>query len=387
MAKQKKADTAGPVEVKKKTRSQKQGGEWTGEQELALMKLLIENPSYQETLFPLWFPRKMRHLHQDLVSKDVVEGSDRSKPSTPPVDVESTLKAIVVQIFGRDGLKSQSDVKSHLRQMRYLYLNRRGMMDPDAQRMLLQEMTSDAEDAKMTQMSQKRRALLTKFPWWDAYHELVLTCERRSKESSIQAPTSKPSETPDAVRSKKGSKETLNSKHYQTSSAGQYPIKREKQDREEWPQIYTTSVHRVDSDVKEGPSAFRSQLTEPAFSHQQITQVTISASHSDESQADIKPPKRKHASNKIRSSRQPTASIATAGRYRHERNMMRTQLLIEREAIKRLEIEREATKRLELELKEKESERLINLFSERMDALEDRMMKRLGSLEKNVTGV
>ncbi|KAE8236368.1 hypothetical protein A4X13_0g9173 [Tilletia indica] len=384
MAKQKKADTAGPVEVKKKKKDKRQRGEWTGEQELALVKLLIENPSYQETLFHIWLPRKMRHLRQDLASKDVVEGSEHI---ILPMEVDSVLKAIVVQIFGRDGLKSQSDVNSHLRRMRYLYLNHRGMMDPDAQRMLLRDMTSDAEDAKMTQMSQKRRALLTKLPWWDAYHELVLTCERRSKESSIQAPTSKPSETPDAVRSKKGSKDPPNSKPYQTSSTGQYPIKREKQDREEWPQIYTTSVHQVDSDVKEGPSAFRSQLTEPAFSHQQITQVTISASHSDESQADIKPPKRKHASNKTRSSRQPTASIATVGRYRHERNMMRTQLLIEREAIKRLRLEREATKRLELELKEKESERLLKVFSERMDALEDRMMKRLGSLEKNVTGV
>ncbi|KAE8236895.1 hypothetical protein A4X13_0g8993 [Tilletia indica] len=377
MAKQKKADTAGPVEVKKKKKDKRQRGEWTGEQELALVKLLIENPSYQETLFHLWFPRNLRHLRKDLASKDVVEDSDQSDSSTPPMDVESTLRASVLHVFGSNSQRCPSQVDAQLRRLRFRYTVQRGMMGPEAKRMLLREMTLDADDSNMAQMSEERQRLLERCPWLDAFHELVLNRIRPPNDSSTEAPTSQPSET---------------------LSTGQHLIKEEEREQEEWPSIRIPSVDEGQSDeedeledeFEEEPSDSPSQPAESALSyrtqHQQNTQATASTSDNNEIQADTKPPKHIHASKKIRSSRQSTSSTATAGRYRHERNMMRTQLLIEREAIKRLELEREATKRLELELKEKESKQSLSFFSQRMDALESSIMKRLGSLEERMSG-
>ncbi|KAE8226646.1 hypothetical protein CF319_g797 [Tilletia indica] len=374
MAKQKKADTAGPVEVKKKN---KQRDEWTGEQELALVKLLIERPSYQETLFHLWFPRNLRHLRKDLASKDVVEDSDQSDSSTPPVDVESTLRASVLHVFGSNSQRCPSQVNAQLRRLRFRYTAQRGMMGPEAKRMLLREMTSDADDSNMAQMSEERQRLLQRCPWLDAFHELVLDRIRPPIESSTEAPTSQPSET---------------------LSTGQHTIKEEEDEQEKWPSIHTPSVDQGQSDeedeledeCEEKPSDVPSQPVESALSHrtqhQQNTQATAITSHNNEPQADTKPPKRIHASEKIRSSRQPTSSTSKAGRYRHERNMKQTQRLVEREALKRLELEKVATKRLELELKTKESEQSLSFFSERMDAFQSSIMKRLGLLEDRMKG-
>ncbi|KAE8225493.1 hypothetical protein CF319_g800 [Tilletia indica] len=363
MAKKKTGDTTGPVEVKKKN---KQRDEWTGEQDLALLKLLIKNPSYQETLLHLWLPRNLPHLRKDVASESVVEDLDQSESSTPSKSVTSTLRFIFVHVFGSTGPKCPSQVKFRLRRLRSQYIVHRETMGPEAKRMLLREMTSDP---KMAQIAEERRLLLQRYPWWDAFHELVLNHIRSSKDSSTEAPTSKPSET---------------------LSIGQYPIKSEK-DEQAIPSVdegQSDEEDELEDEFEEEPPDAPSQPAESASSHhtqhQQIMQATASTSHSNGSQADTKPSKR--AQKKIRSSRQPTSSTATAGRYRHERNMARTQLLIERESIKRLELEREATKRLELELKEKESKQSLSFFSQRMDALESSIMKRLGSLEERMSG-
>ncbi|KAE8215200.1 hypothetical protein CF327_g1499 [Tilletia walkeri] len=375
MAKKKKADTAGPAEGKKKTRSHKQEGEWTGEQDLALLKLLIKNPSYQETLLHLWLPRNLPHLRKDVASESVVEDLDQSESSTPSKSVTSTLRFIFVHVFGSTRPKCPSQVKFRLRRLRSQYIVQRETMGPEAKRMLLHEMTSDPENSKMAQIAEERRLLLQRYPWWDAFHELVLNHIRSSKECSTEAPTSQPSET---------------------LSTGQHPIKEEEREQEEWPSIRTPSVDEGQSDeedeledeFEEEPSDAPSQPAESASSHhtqhQQIMQATASTSHSNGSQADTKPSKR--AQKKIRSSRQPTSSTATAGRYRHERNMKQTQRLVEREALKRLELEKVATKRLELELKTKESEQSLSFFSERMDAFQSSIMKRLGLLEESMKG-
>ncbi|KAE8226642.1 hypothetical protein CF319_g791 [Tilletia indica] len=135
---------------------------WTSDEERALLRLILENKRYQTDLLHLWYPRT-----------ENVATKRRIKNIQPSIDtVRATLRRFASQLSVKGSKKDPDQVRSKLYYMQQRYRLERGELHFKARDKLIEELTPGRFNIR------QRRHIISRYPWWEIYHTLVVARER-----------------------------------------------------------------------------------------------------------------------------------------------------------------------------------------------------------------
>ncbi|CAD6884898.1 unnamed protein product [Tilletia controversa] len=350
---------------------------WTEKEETDLLHALRQCPAYCVALADFWFP------HGQIQHPDVTNSFKIKIIQTPAYGI-TTLQRVTDIVAGEFAKRHQPwHVAQKLKDMRLRYEEEYQKMEVESRNKLLQEMTGHGDDE--VRWRQQRVKLLSELHWWETFHETVHLYMLMMRHGTSDASISSASGADETGRVHTQS----TSQQQRTSSSSANSAEEGRRDKGEQMQQLPHAVSNLAASSVASTSAIPSTnkmdlnsetldngdddlnvrvTTGTASSHStqqqpERTSATGTKTRTISSKAFVKMQKHLQTKRNIRTSRQLNKKTSSTERDSQKYKLLRTKLLIEREA----------TKRLELKLKAKEQEQRMGLVSERMDALEVKM--------------